>query len=318
MHSLIPKVGIVVLNWNRWRDTIDCIESVRQLDYRNYCLYVVDNASADGSEQKLRDWDAGLRIIQSGANLGWAGGCNVGIRAALADGCDHVYMLNNDATVRADTLTRLVEAAEHPDSAALGSLVLSAANPDEAEFAGCVVDPRTGHPQRIHGPLGEVARNELAVPTIAVKGCSMLMTRPALEKVGLFAEEYFLNYDETDWCYRAVKLGMINYYVPTSIILHKGAVSFQGVENPLYLYFMTRNRLLFARRHLGRRGGYFAWRSTLWEFRQALFRSPVGRSSAMHRALLLYSIWLAVWDYCLGRFGNCPEVVRRMWRRYLA
>jgi GT2 family glycosyltransferase len=91
------KVGIVLLNWNGWRDTVACLQSLRTLDYVPYEVYLVDNASEDDSEFRLRQWDPQLRIIQAGGNLGWAGGCNVGIRAALAEGCAHVYLLNNDA-----------------------------------------------------------------------------------------------------------------------------------------------------------------------------------------------------------------------------
>ena len=99
------KVGIVVLNWNSWQDTMNCVSSVQQLDYLNRSLYVVDNASEDDFEQRLRTWNPSLRIIQSGGNLGWAGGNNAGIRIARAEGCHHVYLLNSDATVRADTLS---------------------------------------------------------------------------------------------------------------------------------------------------------------------------------------------------------------------
>ncbi len=314
MQSAIPKVGIIVLNWNGWRDTIVCIESIRRLDYANYRLYVVDNASADGSEQHLRAWDATLNIIQSGANLGWAGGCNVGVRAALGEDCAHVFLLNNDAMVRPDCLTKLVEAAAQPKAAALGSLVLSADDADHAEFAGCVVDPRTDHPRQIHGPVAEVLRDARILPVIAVKGCAMLMTRAALENIGVFEEDFFLNYDETDWCYRATKAGFVNYFVPASVILHQGAVSFQGTENPLYAYFITRNRLLFARRHLGRKGRYHAWRTVLWEVRQALS----GRASMPRRVLMLRAISRAAWDYVRGRFGDCPESIRESARRYRA
>ena len=309
-----PKVGIVVLNWNGWRDTIACIESIRRLDYANYRIYVVDNASADGSEKHLRDWDATLNIIQSGANLGWAGGCNVGLRAALADACDFFFLVNNDATVRPDCLTALVAAAAQPKAAALGSLVLSADDTDHAEFAGCVVDPRTEHPRQIHGPLAAVLRDARIVPVVAVKGCAMLLTRAALEKIGLFEEDFFLNFDETDWCYRATQAGMVNYFVPTSVILHQGAVSFQGTENPLYAYFITRNRLLFARRQLGRTGRYYAWRTVIWEARQALF----GQASLPQRVLMLRAHGRAVWDYVRGRFGDCPDSIRESARRYRA
>src|ERR1700761_9533005 len=105
-----PKVGIILVNWNAWRDTIECLESLRRLEYPNFSTYVVDNDSADGSADRLKEWDRKVRVIPSGSNRGWAGGCNVGIRAARNDGCKHIFLLNNDALVEPDTVTRLVEA----------------------------------------------------------------------------------------------------------------------------------------------------------------------------------------------------------------
>ncbi len=316
----LPKVGIVLLNWNGWGDTIECLESLKALTYPDFDVFVVDNASTDGSEDHLRAWDSALNVIQSGGNLGWAGGCNVGIRAALASGCEHVYLLNNDAMVRSDTLVRLVEAAQALQAAALGSLVVSATDGNWAEFAGTIMDDRTHHPLQISCRLDEiVTASSEPSDTLAVKGCSMLLTGPALRKIGLLNEDYFLNYDETDWCFRARDAGMTNYYVSDSIIDHKGAVSFKGTNNPLYRYFITRNRLLFARRHLDARGRFFAWRGALWELRYALMLpQEAGRSSWRHRLLLLSSVMLAIRDYCLGWFGDCPPVVRKFARNYLS
>lgn len=313
------KVGIILLNWNGWADTIECLESVGLLDYPRFEAYVVDNASSDGSEARPRSWNPALKVLQSGGNLGWAGGCNVGIRAAKADGCEHVYLLNNDALVRPDTLTHLVEAAEATGAAALGSLVVSAAEPGWAEFAGTVMDERSHHPRQVSCQTEALTPHGRPAATLAVKGCSMLMTGAAIATVGLLAEEYFLNYDETDWCFRARAAGLVNYYVAASVVAHKGARSFKGVRNPLYRYFITRNRLLFAERHLDAHGRRFAWRTAAWEVRQALMlEQEAGRSSLRHRALLTFSALLAIRDYCMRRFGDCPPLVRSLTRRYFA
>jgi GT2 family glycosyltransferase len=312
-----PKVGIVVLNWNGWRDTIRCLTGLAVLAYGNCQVYVVDNASTDGSEDRLRAWEPSLRILQAGANLGWGGGNNIGIRAALADGCEHVYLLNNDAMVRDDTLTRLVAASGLPNAGALGSVILLADDPSDTEFAGTVEDPTSHFPRQLEGPLDKFAGNPAA--TLAVKGCSMLLTGRALRDVGPLPEDYFVNYDETDWCYRARAAGFVIYLVPESTVLHEGAVAFRGTTSPLYRYFTTRNRLLFARRHLDSIGRRFAWRAGLWEIKQALLLGqPPNRGSFRQRLLLLLAITLGLAGYCLGRFGDCPGVVRWAQRRYVA
>ena len=307
-----PKVGIVVLNWNSWRDVCDCVDSIRSLRYKNYEIYVVDNASTDGSEYQLQIWDAKLRILQTGSNLGWSGGNNVGISAAIADGCLHIFLVNPDIRVERDTLTSLVAAANDESVAAVGSVVLSAANPDWVEFCGSIIDPTSGLPSQISGRITELKlNNTMYISTIAVKGCSMLLTPKGIEKVGLLDPSYFLNFDETDWCFRARKLGMCIRVSNTSIVHHKGAVSFQGTTSPLYRYFIARNRLLFARNHLDRRGKTAAWRASLWEAKRAIFL-PIDDQGAgwRRRILLVYVVMLAIRDYLTHKFGDCPPSVR--------
>jgi GT2 family glycosyltransferase len=244
--------------------------------------------------------------------LGWSGGNNVGIRAALADGCVHVLLLNNDATIRPHALEPLVEAAQDPRVGAVGSLIVSDRDPTWVEFGGTYIEERTRHPRQKHGRLAEMTLPNRPVPTPAVKGCSMLLTHTGLTTVGLLGEEYFLNYDETDWCYRATGAGLVNVLACRSIVAHKGAVSFDGTEGPLYRYFVTRNRLLFARRHLDRVGRIHAWRSAFWEFRQSLS----ARRSWRQRAYLTIASGRAVFDYCIGRFGDCPRMIRVVNRRF--
>ncbi len=321
--SVDAMIGIVVLNWNGWRDTIEAVGSTRALTYRNYRIYVVDNASTDGSEEQLRAWDPGLTVIQSGGNLGWSGGNNVGIRAALQDGCDHVLLLNNDATIRPDALTIMADALDKlPDAGALGALIVSSRDVDWIEYGGCDIDPRTGMPRQLYGDTANLRLPDMPVPAVVVKGCAMLLTAAGLARVGLLTEDYFLNFDEVDWCYRANAAGLRHYLVPRSVVEHKGAASFEGTEGPLYCYFITRNRLVFARRHLDRRGRWFAWRSALWEFRRAFggagakpMRTASGRVSRIRLPMAL-TVLIAVWDYCRGRLGDCPGMIRTMNRRF--
>ena len=311
--------GIVILNWNGWRDTIEAVSSTRGLTGAAFRVYVIDNASTDGSESHLRAWDPMLTILQSGDNLGWSGGNNVGIRAALADGCRHVLLLNNDAILRPDALTALVDAAESlPDAACVGSLIVDVREPGWVEFGGTYVEARTDMPRQIHGRVSDLNLPRAPHRTVAVKGCSMMLTANGLARVGLLTEDYFLNYDETDWCYRANAAGLANYLVATSVVEHKGAVSFGGTDGPLYRYFITRNRLVFARRHLGGKGQWHAWRSAFWDFRQALFaRLPDATGHRLKkRWLLATSVLLAVCDFCRGRLGDCPPAVRSRNQRY--
>ena len=107
----------MILNWNGWEQTLDCVESCRRLTWSNFRILVVHNASSDGSEEILRERLPDIEIIQSGSNLGFAGGCNVGIRRAIENSADYIWLLNNDTIVDAEALSVLVAALENDPAA---------------------------------------------------------------------------------------------------------------------------------------------------------------------------------------------------------
>src|SRR5664279_2479168 len=105
MKDAAKLTYIILLNWNGWQDTIACVESCRKLSYPNFRILIVDNGSTDNSEAILRERLPDIELLQTGANLGFAGGNNVGIRHALAQGADYVWLLNNDTVVDAEALS---------------------------------------------------------------------------------------------------------------------------------------------------------------------------------------------------------------------
>jgi GT2 family glycosyltransferase len=308
-------VAVVILNWNTWRDTISAVQSVRASRGPAPHVVVVDNGSGDGSEGQLRAWDPGLHIVQTGANLGWSGGNNRGILAAQAAGCNQVLLLNSDARLRPDTLEVLLRALQdHPEAACAGALVVDASDTDRIEFGGARINPRTEMPRPLHGRRAAIELPVQPVACAMVKGCAMLLGAAGLARVGLLAEDYFLNFDDTDWCFRARALGLDCLLVPQAVVEHQGAVSFGGTGGPLYRYFVTRNALLFARRHLGLRGRFYAWRGVFWELRQALAGTATGvppEAGAGQRARVATAVLWAALDGLRRHTGDCPAMVRR-------
>jgi GT2 family glycosyltransferase len=116
-----PLVHVILLNYRGWQHTIACVTSLRGLTYTNVAIVVVDNASPDGSEAHIRDACPDVTVIQSGANLGFAGGNNVGIRHALEQGAEYVWLLNNDTLVDPDALGALVRHAQADPRAGLSA-----------------------------------------------------------------------------------------------------------------------------------------------------------------------------------------------------
>ena len=244
----LPKVAIIVVNWNGLADTSECLDSLQALTYPNHRTIVVDNGSSKDEAWALQErFGDSIRVIASEENLGFAGGCNIGIRHALEDGVDYVLLLNNDVTVDPQLLDALVRAAgELPDAAALCPKIYFHDRPTVICSTGGRVNVWAGTAQQIgrgeedRGQYDQVAERDYA------DGASMLIRRQALERVGLLDEEYFAYWEETDWCSRAAEAGYSCYYVPAAHVWHKTARS--QAPDPEYYYLFRRNALLFLRK----------------------------------------------------------------------
>ena len=139
----MPSVAVIVLNWNGRDDTIACIESLDEVEYPRFDVMVVDNGSSDGSVAAIRQRFPHLEIVETGRNLGFAEGNNVGIRLALDRGVDYVFLLNNDTVVHPSVLEELVAAAERcPDGGIFSAKILYYAEPTRIWYAGAVWDDR--------------------------------------------------------------------------------------------------------------------------------------------------------------------------------
>jgi GT2 family glycosyltransferase len=295
----MARVYIVILNWNGWRDTIECLESVFRLEYPQFGVIVCDNASSDDSLGHIRRWargeqlaecknpklahlvfppiqkpipvwsmdkqestaapkiDAPLILIQTGANLGFAGGCNVGLRYALAQpDCDYVWLLNNDTVVDPQALTLLVDVMRaNPRLGMSGSLNLSYYSPDKIQLVGgCRYDPWTGRAKRVgEGASLDHVRTDNPERIDSVQGTSMLVTREFLQTVGLMEESYFLYCEELDWAMRARGTFEIGCS-PRSMIYHKEGASIgsnrdRSLRSPLSEQYGVSSRILFTGRY---------------------------------------------------------------------
>lgn len=245
-HNNWPKVAIIVLNWNGWRDTIECLESLRRLTYPNYEIIVVDNGSTDGSVSRIRTAFPDITILETGKNLGYAGGNNRGIDYALEKGADYVMILNNDAKVEPDTLTTMIEVAGESEASVVGALVKDSRN-------GKVLFARSRYPAMLY-----YSEPQRAVPnkkwweSDRVDGSAMLLRRDLLlerkEAFGYFLDEsLFLYCEEIElglWCRRAGRKSVI---AGNAIVYHKRGAS---SEKALQFYYLTRNRILLAHKYL--------------------------------------------------------------------
>lgn len=260
IHSVrdYPYVCAVVLNWNGWQDTARCLASLRDSVGVDLHVVVVDNGSTDGSPKHLAPllptpWG---ELIRAGRNLGFTGGVNLGLRRAVERGADYAFLLNNDATVAPDGIVRLVTAAaSHPDVGCAGPKIVWADEPGRLWSAGMSISwPRAAiHAHRDEPDDGRYDGRRLVQ---GLSACALLITRAALERVGLLDERYFAYYEDIDWCLRARQAGLRALYVGDACAAHRGSVTTnRGAgrsQSALANYYGARNGLLFMSTHAPR------------------------------------------------------------------
>lgn len=247
--KMLKKVFIVILNWNGLGDTRECISSVRKNNYANSEILVIDNGSADNSVSSLKNEFPNIRIIENGRNLGFSGGNNIGINYCLKQGADYVLLLNNDTTVENAFLSELVKAGELDEkNGLLESKICYYDEPKRIWFAGGKINWLKT--RGTHIGLNELDNGQYdnAREVDYLTGCCLLIKRSVFEKIGKLSEDYFLYYEDTDFCLRARKAGFKCIYVPKSKIYHKVSRSTKP-GSPNYIYYHTRNGLMLAKRN---------------------------------------------------------------------
>jgi GT2 family glycosyltransferase len=218
-----PRVDCIVLNWNGWNDTIECLRALHECTYSRLTIIVVDNGSTDDSISRIRAAYPDILLLKSAENLGFAGGNNIGIRHALAHGADHVWLLNNDTKPAPDALSALVaKALTDQQIGAVASICYFAGEPSKVQaWAGSRVNLWIGVSRLNTEPHEDNWLDSL-------NGTSMLVTRAALESIGLLDEGFFLYWEDTEFCLRLRKKGWRIAAASESRILHKVNASTGG------------------------------------------------------------------------------------------
>jgi GT2 family glycosyltransferase len=246
-----PIVAAVVLDWNGGDEAVAAVDSLAASDYPGLRVVLVDNASRVPAIAEVQRRHPDATCLRNARNLGYAGGNNVGIRAALAAGADHVLVLNNDARVRPDTVAELIAVARRDASVGVvGAKILRADDTERLWMAYGEVSWR----QSLVRLVGQGRRDgpEFATERDVdwVSGCGLLLTHRGLTEIGLFDEEFFAYHEEVDWCARARARGLRVVYAPRAVVLHRGeGSSGAGRYVSRKQYLVSRNAVLFARRH---------------------------------------------------------------------
>lgn len=277
-----PKVSIILLNWNGWEDTIECLESLYQINYTNYNVILVDNNSNDDSLKRIKDYlngdmpirsefyeynasnkpiklvekgespengDKSLILLRNTENLGFAGGNNVGINHAMVlNHPDYVLLLNNDTVVDKNFLKQLVETGEsNPKIGFVGAKTLFYDRETIIQEAG------GGKIDYGHAEVEEIGFNEVDDGSLDyyiepdyIGGACILVKNRVIEQIGGLDESYFMYWEDVDFCTTGLEHGYKSAYQYLAVIWHKYGSS---SENTFKMYYLNRNRLYFIRKH---------------------------------------------------------------------
>jgi GT2 family glycosyltransferase len=236
-----PKVAVIMLNWNGYADTIECIESLKKVTYTNFFIIIVDNASSCNDVQILHEkFGNYVDILAQEKNWGFPEGCNIGMRYALTKGADYLLLLNNDTVVDPEFMEELVKTAEGDEKIGIvGSKVYYYYYPTRIQYIGGRINWILGINGTYIKDEEDFGQYDMPMWQDYVPATSCMIKRSVVEKIGYLDPFYFWAIEEFDYCTRAKRAGFKIIYQPKSKIWHKWQAS--GVK--LSDYPETRNMI---------------------------------------------------------------------------
>lgn len=332
-----PKIYIIILNYNNWADTINCLESVLRNNYLNYHCIVVDNNSPNNSMKYLKAWAEGklnvwnpvncalknlyfppvkkpvdyvfytqeealnekafnqetdgksnnsIILIQSGENKGFAAGNNIGIKYAIKkNDFEYIWLLNNDTVIEADTIVKLLEYATKNQTDITGSAMYYFDSPKTIQAFG-------GHINRFFGTGFHILnQTEIKNKLDYVVGSAFLISKKCIDMIGLLPEEYFLYYEETDYCFNARNNNLRLAIATDSTVYHKEGKTIgannkdKNNKSELSDILSLKNRVKFSKKYLKNRFGLYL--GLFISFLIRIKRGQVGRAFKIIKIIFL-------------------------------
>jgi GT2 family glycosyltransferase len=295
-QAMSTTIAVIVLNWNGADDTIACLKSLKEATIPLHAI-VVDNGSTDDSLQRIAASELADEILATDANLGYAGGNNVGLQHALVGGFEILAVLNNDTVVEPNSFELSAASLSASEHRAVSPDVRYMDRPGESWFAGGAV--HRGLPVQL-ARVDTSGDSRALHPCEWLAGCCIIARRETWELVGLFDARYFLIFEDADWSMRAVQRGVSLYVLPTSTIRHRtGQVRWPALAG----YYFVRNGLRFHARYFPRHEARFVF--------QWLIRPAPGLLRRRQLRVLGLS-WLGAVSFLVGRSGRAPELLERL------
>ncbi|MDP4089618.1 MAG: glycosyltransferase family 2 protein [Bacillota bacterium] len=244
-----PLVYIIILNFNSFDETLRCIDSVRDVEYENYKVVVIDNNSQDGSVDILKKRAGDFILIENSDNLGYARGNNVGIQYGISNGAEYICVLNNDVEVKKDFLNIIIDYMEKNRKVGIcGPCICDFENRTKIQSMGANINLFTGlaMAKKKNKPYESVNGKTYEVDYLG--GACFVARKEVFDNIGFIPELYFLFYEETEFCLTAKRAGYKLICLKDSLIYHKRSATISKYKGLSY-YFLNRNRIIFMRRN---------------------------------------------------------------------
>jgi GT2 family glycosyltransferase len=245
----LPKVYIIILNYNSYRDTIECIKSLEKISYYNYNIVVVDNCSKDNSVEELSQRYPNHKLLVSKENLGYANGNNVGIQYALKQGAEYICILNNDVVVESNFLEPLIAKFQRDESVGMvGPCICEYDRRNTVQAMGAYIDIFRGLAMGQYEGRNYDSLDKKEISVDYLGGACFVVKADVFKAIGLIPENYFLFYEEREFCLSARRKGYKLICMKESKVYHKRSATISKY-NGLSYYFLNRNRIIFMRRN---------------------------------------------------------------------
>jgi GT2 family glycosyltransferase len=245
-----PLVGVVVVNWRDRDRTKRCLRALSALTYPHWRLFLVDNQGPDLSAAEVASIAPGAEYLSSAENLGFAGGSNLGMRAALGAGAGYVWFLNNDTEPDPDSLSELIAAAgDDPSTALVGAKILRLGEPQRIDSLALHVSLWSGRVFLVgHDEVDRGQYDQWRDPQV-ITACALLASRAVCERLEGFDERFFAYLEDADFCLRARASGFRVLLAARARVYHDRPASTSDRQSPASIYYTARNHLFLMDRH---------------------------------------------------------------------
>jgi GT2 family glycosyltransferase len=300
-----PSLATIIVTHNCADTMTECLRSLEESTVPS-TLFVVDNASSDGTVPMVRSIAPEATMLEQAENFGFAGGCNLGIRAAQSLRPDYLFFLNPDASVDRRCIETLVAAMDaNPELAVVSPVILSGLSGD-IWYAGAELDLTRGQVDHLGWNQPNLDPAPGVTPTGRPTGCAMLVRRTVVDEVGFMDPSYFLYWEETEWTLRFREAGHHVGFVPRATATHFVSATTGGWGSKIYEYYFLRNRLRLFNEKTGRTR-FDLTRSSLresaWRVKRSLRSQGCRAALGTSRALVLAYV-----DFWQGRSGRCDRL----------